>query len=511
MTLALAIVPLFAAVGGAIDYSRYVSAKTDLQATMDAAVLAGTQAFAENGGNATVAIDVAQKFYSAQMAADGYQLVDNNLTFVVNKNKNGIAASGDVSIQTSFLAALGINSLPLLSSSQEEASVAAAGVSGSGSNLEISVMLDVTGSMCDDKSGPCTSGAKITALKTAAAALVDKVVWSDQSINTSKVALVPFNTMVRVEPDGQGGNVMKKITDLGPTWSGYYQTCTTGTGSSTATSSEANPTGNWTCTQTANLYASGLKIRPCVTDRYYDANGTWDVTDDGPGSNKWLNAASGNRAPLSGDGSDTPMAQGAGKTVSDPIWGWNYEQAGACYDTSNANQVVPLTNSPVTLKTAISGLEAYSGTAGVLGTAFAWYMISPNWKNVWTGQSQPAPYADLTTMGPNGKPKLRKISILMTDGGYNAYRSWKGQDMATVSTAAKAMCAAMKAKGIEVFTVGFDFNSLTSTEAGFARDTLQNCATDPSHFYDSPTGAQLVSAFDNIGQQIAATTTHLTK
>ena len=54
-----------------------------------------------------------------------------------------------------------------------------------GSNVEIALMLDVTGSMCD----PCT---KIDAVKSAAKDLIDIVVWADQSQYYSRVALAPF-------------------------------------------------------------------------------------------------------------------------------------------------------------------------------------------------------------------------------------------------------------------------------------------------------------------------------
>ena len=65
------------------------------------------------------------------------------------------------------------------------------GTSSGGSNIEVSLMLDVTGSMCD----PCT---KINALKTAAKDLIDIVVWDDQSQYTSRVALAPFADAVNV-------------------------------------------------------------------------------------------------------------------------------------------------------------------------------------------------------------------------------------------------------------------------------------------------------------------------
>ena len=56
---------------------------------------------------------------------------------------------------------------------------------------KISMMLDITGSMCS----PCT---KIQAAQSAAKDLIDIVVWSDQSQYYSRVALAPFAQAVNV-------------------------------------------------------------------------------------------------------------------------------------------------------------------------------------------------------------------------------------------------------------------------------------------------------------------------
>ena len=58
-----------------------------------------------------------------------------------------------------------------------------------GGSIEVSLMLDITGSM---------AGQKLTALKTAAKDLVNIIVWPDQSEHTSKVALVPYSMGVNV-------------------------------------------------------------------------------------------------------------------------------------------------------------------------------------------------------------------------------------------------------------------------------------------------------------------------
>ena len=90
----------------------------------------------------------------------------------------------------------------------------------------------------------------------------------------------------------------------------------------------------------------------------------------------------------------------------------------------------------------------------------------------------------------------------MTDGGYNTYRGWKEQNQQEVSNYAIEVCTNMKAKGIEVYTVGFALNELSAAEQTIARATLQACGTDIKHFYDTLTVPQLQQAFRDIGSSM---------
>jgi hypothetical protein len=74
------------------------------------------------------------------------------------------------------------------------------------------------------------------------------------------------------------------------------------------------------------------------------------------------------------------------------------------------NSVQPLSSDKNMLKRRIDKLAIGGGTAGHLGTAWAWYMLSPNWGYLWQAQSQPKPY---------GAEKVNKYAILMMDGEYN--------------------------------------------------------------------------------------------
>ena len=210
------------------------------------------------------------------------------------------------------------------------------------------------------------------------------------------------------------------------------------------------------------------KLIPCVTERQ---GSTYRYTDDAPAAGKWI-------------GYFNPSSNTNGQ----------YNADGTCDDndpTAAAN-MVPLTTNKTELKNVINAFQAAGSTAGQLGTAWAWYTLSPKWNSIWPS-SAAGQYADLTTLGPTGAPKLRKIAVLMTDGDYN--KEYTGGNPNS-ETQAKALCTAMKTAKIEVYTVGFQVSN-------DAKTLLKGCATDNSHFYDASTGKSLKQAFRDIALKIS--------
>ncbi len=498
LNFALCAVPLLAAAGGAMDYGRWNDAHVQVAAAVDAAVLAGTQELVESDGDGEAALAVAAKYYETVVTGQ-VPLSQNSVVFSLNDKKTGVKATGKATIETSLLKVVGLEEIDVFASSASEAVEADYTPGNPGGDLEVSVMLDVTGSMCNDGEGPCTTSTKLTGLKQAANKLVDTVVWDDQSTYTSRIAIVPFSTRVRVGQDGAGTSAMATMAGMPAGWTGWYEMCIDASGSG---ASETG--GNWTCNKTQVQKYSNWKVMPCVTDRFYNSSGKFDFTDDAPGPGKYLNAHDGSRGPTYVDSTNTKATSGLGNKKTDPAEHWNYDDTGYCYDVANANEVLPLTNDKTNLKKKIDGLEAYGATGGVLGTSFSWYMLSPNWKSVWGGSSQPKAYSLLKDMNDTGSPKLRKIAILMTDGVYNTYRGWKDQDINVQSTNAIAMCAEMKKKGIEIYTVGFGLNELTAKEKAVATAMLKSCGTDIEHFYSSINTAELVKAFETIGKKVSS-------
>ena len=161
-----------------------------------------------------------------------------------------------------------------------------------------------------------------------------------------------------------------------------------------------------------------------------------------------------------------------------------------------------LSSDKTALKNRIDGYQAYGATGGAMATQWSWYMLSPNWNTIWSGESVPGSYSDLTYIQSNGAPRLRKVAILMTDGGYDSLRGWKDQDQQQVSNDAIQVCTAMKAKGIEVYTIGFALNQLPVAQQPIATATLKSCGTDIKHFYQTISTADLQVAFKDIGSKL---------
>lgn len=172
----------------------------------------------------------------------------------------------------------------------------------------------------------------------------------------------------------------------------------------------------------------------------------------------------------------------------------NYSSDGECWVAGRAlPEIVPLTSSRSTLDSFFTNATAGGATPGHIGTAWAWYMLSPEWNSVWPAASQPVAY---------GTTNVMKVAVLMTDGEYNIHYASE-----TARNQALNLCQAMKDKGITVYTVGFGFAegtvaSSTGTTEQRAKDLLQRCASNTSTYFFPYDGDQLRRDFKAIGAQL---------
>lgn len=172
------------------------------------------------------------------------------------------------------------------------------------------------------------------------------------------------------------------------------------------------------------------------------------------------------------------------------------------------NTIVPLTDDKVALHDIADGLVAGGSTAGHVGVAWAWYLLSPLFNGPWPADSQPAPETEANVV---------KAVVLMTDGEFNsvycngviAQNSTSGSGDTNTHigcnapngssyTQTETLCTAMKDAGIRVYTVGF---AIVNSEN--ARNLMRNCATDPSHAHEATTGQDLIDVFRAIGLNLA--------
>ena len=162
---------------------------------------------------------------------------------------------------------------------------------------------------------------------------------------------------------------------------------------------------------------------------------------------------------------------------------WVGDASVECPDSS----LLPLTNNLTTFETEIDSLTADGWTAGHLGIAWSWYLISSEWDDIWPTDSAPL----LET-----EPQTVKAVILMTDGQFNtAYESTMGNS----NEQAKKMCDKMRDESVLVYAVAFQAPSS-------AKATLEDCAGDASRFFDAANGQQLLDAYAAIASQLSALT-----
>jgi Flp pilus assembly protein TadG len=153
-------------------------------------------------------------------------------------------------------------------------------------------------------------------------------------------------------------------------------------------------------------------------------------------------------------------------------------------DECRDSEPVALTNNRSTLINHIKSLNAGGGTAGHLGVAWSWYLVSEYWGGVFTGSSAPLSYTE---------PDSTKVVILMTDGAFNAeIFSAQGNS----NTQARNLCDNMKASGIKVYAV-----ALSAPTSG--REVLNYCASGPEFYFDPNSAAELKDAYRKIATSIS--------
>jgi Flp pilus assembly protein TadG len=581
MLFGLMAIPMLSLVGAAIDYSTVVRDQSILQNTLDAASIAAVTEYQANH-NATTANTRLTSYIQEGLANTGMSLVTGNsvangpgqvtvTNTAINTSNGSVSPSATVSIATNLLKLIGLNSITVSANSS-------AGVSQSGQQLEVGMMIDLTGSMGQTRNGQ----AKIDGLKAAGQDLLNILFPNGDNPNV-RVGIAPMADYVNAGSyaavvTGQAATgTYASGTNLSSTMQGQYFGTYTGVGG--GGSGQGFGATNPQSTQGGNTYSNGFCSNPYTNATNGDPNGVptngngwgwgygnssqrsaqwgsyWPVDSNG-NPIMWNNAVWGwinqtqNQQYLaqypqytqyfqwnyqenwgwyiqSSTAGCSQVAQPTGQLISCvtertqthtnpydghtdqyddadptlvPVGGYNtntghgqyaYSSDGKCYVAGRElPTIIPLTSSKSTLQNFFTSATVGGGTPGHIGTAWAWYLISPNWVSVWPTASDPKPY---------NTPNNKKAVIIMTDGEYNEQYS-----SVDSRTQALALCSKMKAAGVTVYTVGFGFSSSNNSDSA-ALTLLQQCATSSATTFVPYDGTALRAAFSNIAQQLMTT------
>ncbi|MBU3919259.1 TadE/TadG family type IV pilus assembly protein [Hyphomonas sp.] len=577
MLFALACLVIFPLVGFAIDYSRVIVDQHKLQMATDAAALAAAHDSFMSANERRTIIDAHLDHVAEELGRE--------ITYELTQDSEGrISLVTHLTVNTTIAQFMGRDSVNV--------SARADAVEG-GSDIEVSMIVDITGSM---------SGSRITALRQAAKDLVDIVVKDDQTPYYSKLAMVPYSVAVNTgsyaaaargaaTPGKSITNATwktgssKKITGItkanpavvtsnghgfsnGDTvWisgvSGMKQVNNRAFTVANATSNTFQLSG--VSSSSYSKYKKSGTIQQCVvagcevqvtanghglsdgdhvviqnvkgmTQINTGTNATWQVSgvttntfvlqnSDGPNYSTYSNSGT-SYCTVSGceyfrfnnayDGAQrlhtlsTCVTERTGTNAftdvapSTDFVGRGYlSSSNGCPD----NTIIPLTSDKALLTNEITQLSVGGSTAGHMGAAWGWYMLSPTFGSIFPPDSRPAAY---------GRPKLHKFAVLMTDGDFNSSfcqgvlsrisTSGSGSTQDKINcdsengnsfTQAQQYCTGMKNSGIIVYTVGFEVSSTA------LRNSLTSCATSADYAFFPSGSSELIAVFQQIGRAIS--------
>ena len=482
---ALSILPILAIAGIAIDVQMALTEKGKVQAVIDSAVIAGSKAMQAGQSQqqiTTLVNDYVQAVVNVE--GGGLSCTDPQLSFL----------DGTQDIEVEIRCAQTTTLTQLLHRDKLYFQVRSGTTYGIG-NVDVAFIFDVSGSMNSD--------GRLDSLKTSAKTAFDELLPDDRVLDgTIRIALTTYNSNVNA---GEYFDAVTRKITLGTD---------AATGASSAKSRYDAYNNRVLIDQSTGKRFFYYEQANCSSNCTY--NSSWTITP----KRRWFETDIGDNTCVServGVNAFTDEAGGTGADNSmiagNPLWNWdtsNYNKKNGAYEIeyggSNSSRgaftltpaqcenssPMPLTEDKAALKDYVDGLHAGGGTAGHLGIAWGWYLISPSWNALWPSASHPWPWEE---------PDTAKAIILMTDGEFNQTHPSISESSIEL---AMEFCDAMKAEpyDVQIYTVGFQVPSNVATTPG-GESILDYCATDAGHAFTPSNGEELTDAYTAIAQSIS--------
>jgi Flp pilus assembly protein TadG len=545
--MAAGVIPVTAAVGGGVDLTRAYMAQARLQQAVDAATLAGRKAMTD--GKLETANPEIVKFlqnnYPANMA-DGTGLtvadpifqseaVDLDATI---SDQGALCVTAQATVPTLVMGAFGKRSITIGANSCARRS---------GTNIDVVLVLDVTGSM---------AGTRLSALKTATTNFLKTLDDTRTQLAVSglrvRVGIVPYSQAVNIgrllrEEDSSyiATSAQEYWTDIGT----QYRPCT----------DNANAACNWrnssadddaravaldvesfvtaggaSGTAYTNAYAwkGCVEMRPSIktikssTSSASIPAGAWDILDVAPGVTVGGTPAPPWRPYLAVPVDSDSNAYGTSPRTTQPTaapwsqmkwlvddrstWRTTRSSASATSSTDNPNASCPAEakklgeHTATSLTSYVNGLVAEGGTLHDVGMYWGLVMITPQ-----------APFVNETEYlapGHTGsKRDVKKYIVFMTDGELappSTYSAWgkEGWEKRIHSDSDskdehrkrfQMLCEAGKQQNVNISTVAFG-DAMGTSDA----NALKGCATTEDQYYKASNAADLIAVFQAIANNI---------
>ncbi len=562
LIFALSSIAVVGAVGVAVDTGRSQMVQAKLQNAVDAAGLAAGATVSTTDLTA-----VATKYVNLNFSQGNMGATLGAVTATLSEDKKIVTVAASATMPTSMMKIFGRSTLTLDASTE---------VTRATTGMEVSLVLDITGSMWTNNNH--------LKQRAAATAFLDALYGNNDTVPNLWVSVVPYVTSVNIGSQSKAtqwltnydltkypagypnasakwkGCVEERLppydtnddvpvagntpANLATRWNMFFWPSTgpandtinfagnptngqtvvvnsvswkfvTGTPAAYESKIGANLSATLT-TLATNLNASN---DPAILGATYANSGGNKITITNVGDNTWYNTKTGtvtiNEAV---DYQNSGVGGGLGPNIS-------------CGDS-----VLPLTASKATVMSKVNGLYPWrkGGTMSNVGLAWGWRMLSPKWRGFWdadlVGGAVKLPLDYNTAL-------MQKVVIIETDGINNFFKSASTtppysdytaflrlntaanggrSDINTTSNATgidvlnaktTALCNAMKAKGIIIYTVTFGLGN--SAAENTARNLFQNCATKSSYYFDVDSGVpgatqvNLTTAFKAIGDSLA--------
>ncbi len=531
---AIACIPLVAAMGVAVDYTRASQTTSAVQDALDAASLA----LSRDAGLSTMTDAQIQTFAKNYFAANFHnsELQDLVLTASYTPSGPSVTISAKAKLPTDFMGILGTENMPIGRSSTTVWGEA---------KLRVALALDTTGSM--SQSNPT----KISALKTATKNLLTQLKGAAAVDGDVYVSIIPFSRDINAGSSNYAQSWINwtdweaepsftkpsNWAQIGPdstcpfSANSYGFTCkdrpATTSGASDALKIPKSGTysgyicpsvdsGNVSALRNGIYYNGCYDSQPTVTTttttvssgRYASCTGYSNCTCTGTGSNKvckqtttttgapythtWRPANTA-AAPAHSTWNGCMADRG---TSSAPSTG-NYDQKNDAPNTTVAATMFPaqqysscpsaltaLTYDWTALNTAVDALNPNGSTNQAIGLAWGWQSLTA---------------APFTIPATDPSKVYKQVIILLTDG-LNTQDRWYGNGSATstqVNDRQSPLCTNIKEAGVILYTVQ------VNTGGDATSTLLQNCASSSDKFFLLTSSDQIVTTFQQIGTELS--------